>query len=138
MFMEFHLISMVYQAILFDLLSLSSILLYAINPMVGETDFTVKKSLDFCNQMKHVKLEEDNELFSLDVVFLFTSIPVKLAIQVATDVFSKDDTLQDKTAIQVEVIVDLVDFFLSTSGQPGHRKPRTMSPGYLSSPASAL
>ena len=42
----------------------------------------------------------------LDVVSLFTSIPVELAIQVATDVQFKDGTLQDRTAIPVEDIVD--------------------------------
>ena len=31
-------------------------------------------------------------------------------IHVATDVLSKDDTLQDRTAIPVEDIVDLLDF----------------------------
>ena len=56
------------------------------------TDFTVKNSLDFCDQIKHVKLEDDDELVSFDVVSLFTSIPVELAIQVATDVLSKEDT----------------------------------------------
>ena len=78
-----------------------------LKPLVGNTDFTVKNSLDFCDQIKQVKLEEGGELVSFDVVSLFTSIPVELAIQVATDVLSKDDTLQDRTAIPVEDIVDL-------------------------------
>ena len=71
--------------------------------------------MDFCDQIKHVKLEEDDELVSFDVVSLFTSIPVELAIQVATDVLSKDNTLQDRTAIPVKDIVDLLDFCLSTT-----------------------
>ena len=40
---------------------------------------------------------------------------MELAIQVATDVLSKVDTLHDKTAIPVEDIVDLLDFCLSTT-----------------------
>ena len=60
-------------------------------------------------------MKKDDELVSFDVISLFTSIPVKLAIQVATDVLSKDDTLQDRTAIPVEDIVDLLDFCLSTT-----------------------
>ena len=97
-----HLVSMVCRkfisrVILFDLLFLSSILqpicYQSIWPRSWNlTDFTVKNSLDFCDQIKHVKLEEDDELVSFDVVSLFTSIPVELAIQVATDVLSKEDT----------------------------------------------
>lgn len=94
---------------------LSKHLAQTLKPLIGNTDFTVKNSLDFCDQMKHVKLGEDDELVSFDVVSLFTSIPVELAIQVATDVLSKDDTLQDRTAVPVEDIVDLLDFCLSTT-----------------------
>ena len=60
--------------------------------------------------MKNVKLEEGDELLFFDVVSLFTSIPVELAIQVATDVLSNDATLQDRTTIPVGNIVNLLDF----------------------------
>ena len=40
---------------------------------------------------------------------------MELAIQVATDVLSKVDTLHDKTAISVEDIGDPLDFCLSTT-----------------------
>ena len=89
---------------------LSKHLAQTLKPLVGNPDFTVKNSLDFCDQIKHVKLEEDDELVSFDVVSLFTSIPAELPIQAATDVLSKEDTLHDRTAIPVEDIVDLSDF----------------------------
>ena len=60
--------------------------------------------------MKNVKLEEGDELLSFDVVSLFTSIPVDLAIEVATDVLSNDETLLDRSTIPVDDIVDLLDF----------------------------
>ena len=50
-----------------------------------------------------------------DVVSLFTSIPVDLAIKVATDVLSNDETLLDRSTIPVDDIVDLLDFCLSTT-----------------------
>ena len=37
---------------------------------------------------------------------------MELAIQVATDVLSKDDTLHDRTTIPVEDVVDVVDFLI--------------------------
>ena len=82
---------------------------------MDNTDFTVKNSVEFCEQMKNVSLKEDEELVSFDVVSLFTSIPVKHAIQVAKDLLSNDDTLQDRTTIPVDDIVDLLDFCLLTT-----------------------
>ena len=44
-----------------------------LRPLINNTDLTVKNSLEFCEQMKNVKLEEGDELLSFDVVSLFTS-----------------------------------------------------------------
>ncbi|XP_068704205.1 uncharacterized protein [Montipora foliosa] len=94
---------------------LSKHLAQTLKLLVGKTDFPVKNSLDFCDQIKHIKVEEDDELVSFDIVSLFTSIPVELAIQVATDVLCKDDTLYDRNAIPVEDIIDLLEFCLPTT-----------------------
>ncbi|XP_068674426.1 uncharacterized protein [Montipora foliosa] len=89
---------------------LSKHLAQILRPLMNNTDLTVKNSVEFCEQMKNVRLKEDDELLSFDVVSLFTSIPVDLAIQVATDVLSNDETLQDRSTIPVDDIVDLLDF----------------------------
>ena len=68
---------------------LSKHLAQTLKPLVGNTDFTVKNSLDFCDQIKHVKLKEGDGLVSFNVVSLFTPIPVELAIQVAANMLSK-------------------------------------------------
>ena len=41
-------------------------------------------------------MKEENQLISFVVVSLFTSIPLELAIQVATVVHSTDGTLKDR------------------------------------------
>ena len=89
---------------------LSKHLAQILSPMMGDTDFTIKNSVEFFEQMKNVSLKEDEELVSFDVVSFFTSIPVKLAIQVAKDLLSNDDTLQDRTTIPVDDVVDLMNF----------------------------
>ena len=96
---------------------LSKHLAHILRPLMNKTDLTVKNNVEFCEQMKNVKLEEGDELLSFDVVSLFTSIPVDLAIQVATDVLSNDETLLDRSTctIPVDDIVDLLDFCLSTT-----------------------
>ena len=52
---------------LFDLYAIK-----AFGPDPETSCFTVENSLDFCDQIKHVKLEDDDELVSFDVVSLFT------------------------------------------------------------------
>ena len=94
---------------------LSKHLAQILRPLMNNTDLTVKNSVEFCEQMKNVRPKEDDELLSFDVVSLFTFIPVDLAIQVATDVLSNDETLQDRSTIPVDDIVDLLDFCLSTT-----------------------
>ena len=59
---------------------LSKHLAQILRPLMGNTDLTVKNSVEFCEQIKNVKLEVGDELLSFDVVSLFTSIPVELAI----------------------------------------------------------
>ena len=91
---------------------LSKHLAQILRPLMNNTDLTVKNSVEFCEQMKNVKLEEGDELLSFDVVSLFISIPVDLAIQVATDVLSNDETLLDRSTIPVDDIVDLLAAFV--------------------------
>jgi hypothetical protein len=61
---------------------LSKHLAQILSPMMGKTDFTVKNSVEFCEQMKNVSLKEDEELVPLTLslcshLFLWNS-PFKL------------------------------------------------------------
>ena len=72
-----------------------------LSPLVGNTDYTVRNSKEFCASLEQVKLEQDVELVSFDVVSLFTSIPVEHAVQVAESKLSQDETPQSRSAIPI-------------------------------------
>ena len=64
-----------------------------LSPVVGNTENTVKNSCHFAEFVRGKTLKADQVLVSLDVVSLFTNIPVDLAIKVATKRLRHDATL---------------------------------------------
>ena len=82
-----------------------------LKPLTGNSDYTVKNSTEFCESITD-KLQDDDVLVSFDVVSLFTSIPVDVAISVAHNRLINDENLQDRTAIPITDIVKLLDFCL--------------------------
>ena len=85
--------------------NLSSYLANILEPLVGNTNCHVKNSYEFASFIKDIKLTEDEELVSFDVVSLFTNIPVDLAIRVAEQRLSNDTTLAERTPLAVADII---------------------------------
>ena len=63
--------------------NVSRYLARVLSPVVGNTDTTVKNFQHFA-ELRGQTLDADQVLVSFDVVFLFTKIPVDLAIKVVT------------------------------------------------------
>ena len=110
-----------------------------LKPLTGNSDHTVKNSTEFCEGITDIKLQDDDVLVSFDVVSLFTSIPVDVAISVAHNRLINDDTLQDRTAIPITDIIKLLDFCLSTTNfQYDHEHYKQIHRTAMGSPVSAI
>ena len=83
--------------------------------MVGKTENTVKNSHAFAECVRDINLDANHELVSFDVVSLFTKIPVDLAIKVAKKRLSEDVSLNKRTTLPVEFLIDLLSFCLNTT-----------------------
>ena len=84
-------------------------------PLVGQTGYTVKNSLDFCRKFSDVTISQNETQLSFDVVSLFTSIPVDLACSIALEKLTHDDTLADRTKLTLADIGEGLTICLNAS-----------------------
>ena len=84
-----------------------------LSPMVGKTENTVINSHAFVEFIRDINLDANHELVSFDVVSLFTKIQVNLAIKVAKKRLNKDVSLNKRTTLPVEFLIDLLSFCLN-------------------------
>ena len=81
-------------------------------PLVGTTEHHVLNSKENLSGV----LIDDGEIFnSHDVVSLFTSVPVEEAIQVVKSRLQADTDLKNRTLLQVDDIIELLQFVMTTT-----------------------
>ena len=75
----------------------------------------MKNSFVFYQQIRHRHIADDEIMVSFDVVSLFTSIPIQLALQVIQRKLHQDTTLTRRTDISITNIIKLLEFVLLNS-----------------------
>ena len=83
-----------------------------LKPLSGKTVHQVNNSKEFAEDIKKIKLEERECIMSYDVAALFTSIPVKPAIEVIRKRLEQDTELHQRTTMSIQNILDLLQFCL--------------------------
>jgi len=66
--------------------------------------------------MKDFTIAEDEEFVSHDVVALFTSTAIPETLECIKDELTKDITLKDRTNLDVDDIMELLEFICNTTG----------------------
>ena len=93
---------------------LSKYLCCLLSPLVGNTPAHIRNSSDFFTFINTQHLGEEI-LVSFDVVSLFTKVPIVLAIYVARDRLQEDNTLEDRIALSINDIIQLLEFCLKAT-----------------------
>ena len=86
-----------------------------LKPLVGQSPHHINRTQDFVEQAKHFKLESGECLSSYDVSALFTSVPIDPALNIIKDLLVKDNTLKERTVMDVEDIILLLEFCLKNT-----------------------
>jgi hypothetical protein len=86
-----------------------------LNPLVGKNGHAVKNSREFAKEIREMKIHEDEELCSFDVVSLFTNTPIQHALEVTEVKLKQDKNLQKRTSLEVPDIMKLLHFTLTTT-----------------------
>ena len=86
-----------------------------ISPIVGTTEDHVLNSKQLADDLKDIKLEEDEYLISHDVVSLFTNTPVDLTLDIIRKRLEQDSNLNKRTRLTVDDMMELVEFILTTT-----------------------
>ncbi|XP_041472626.1 uncharacterized protein LOC121421891 [Lytechinus variegatus] len=86
-----------------------------LSPLVGNTIHHIQNTDNFVEELKTVKLDENETIVSFDVSALFTSIPVVDAITVVRQCLIDNDSWKDRTKLNIDQIVEAVSTCLHTT-----------------------
>ena len=89
---------------------LSKFLSDLITPSIRNSEYSLKNSGELANQIKNIRINKHDQMISLDVINLFTNIPINLTLQIIKSKLSLDKTLKDRTKLPIIKIIDLIEF----------------------------
>ena len=83
--------------------------------MKGKNGHAVKNSAEFVEIVKVLEIPPGRKMLSFDVSALFTSIPIDFALQAVRSKLSQDTSWHSLTPLNLEQILRLLEFCLSTT-----------------------
>jgi hypothetical protein len=86
-----------------------------LSPLVGKSQSFVKNSGHFIELLKPISVQPLDILASFDTVSLFTNVPVDEALQVIRNKLQNDHTLTERSSLEVEAIMELLEVCLKTT-----------------------
>ena len=79
-----------------------------ISPLAGKSDSYVKNSKHFIESIDGIRVEDDEVMISFDVKSLFTNVPIKESLEVIYEMLSNDDSLEERTLLTKERIIEML------------------------------
>ncbi|MES9973314.1 MAG: reverse transcriptase domain-containing protein, partial [Candidatus Thiodiazotropha sp.] len=86
-----------------------------LKPLTGKTQSYIKNGHSFVEKIKQVTIEPEDTMISFDIVSLYTNVPKNRAIERLTELLIEDETLNMRTKLTVEQIVEGIALCLNAS-----------------------
>ena len=86
-----------------------------LSPLAGKTSSFIKNSTDFANRIKQTTIQSSDTMVSLDVMSLFTKVPIADALATISNLLSQDESFEEHTAIPAEEICTLTELCLRST-----------------------
>ena len=86
-----------------------------LKPLVGMSTHHLQNTKDFIQQLKEVKLQQDETIISYDVKALFTSVPIQPVLNIIKNKLENDQQLQHRTSMSVSQITSLLEYCLRST-----------------------
>ena len=83
--------------------------------LVGKSGHHIHNNQDFLEDLKSIKPASDEVMMSYDVKALFTSVPIKPALKVIENLLKDDHSLQNRTTMSTQHIMDLLGLCLRST-----------------------
>ena len=83
-----------------------------LKPLVGKSRHHIQNNQDFLEDLKGIQLQPDEVMMSFDVKALFTSVPIEPALVIIEKLLKEDQTLQSRTTMSIQYIMDLLGLCL--------------------------
>ena len=93
----------------------SKFLSQILSPLQNQNGFSVSNSIQFRKDISKMTISEDEIMVSFGVVSLFTAIPVDKACTYIRTKLENDNTLSDRTQLDIDDILRLLQFVLFNS-----------------------
>jgi hypothetical protein len=83
--------------------------------LAGNTGSFVKNSEHFIKSIQDINMQREDYLVRYDVVSIFANIPVEEVLQVMRNRLSTDPSFPERSPLQVEDVMELMDICLTTT-----------------------
>lgn len=84
-------------------------------PTTARNGPLVNNSLEFVSTIYNPRVIDDKMIVFFDVLSLFTNVPIHLAVEVAEERLTRDESLEQRTSLLADVISRLLRFCLNQS-----------------------
>ncbi|XP_072048921.1 uncharacterized protein [Amphiura filiformis] len=84
-------------------------------PLVGTSEHHVVNSKSLAEEMMGICIDDGDIFNSHDVVCLFTNTPIEKCLDIIKERLENDKTLKDRTKLNTEDIIELLQFILTTT-----------------------